>query len=130
MKTTMKGLMMALIIFCSASVALAYTVNWPTVVRGEQGATHVGIIIGDYAASGQHVVVDIDQVTGDMYIYSIYGSDASPGTVQYTDGKVWPAFLYGKIVGSDSVTGYNIYDVYVSGSGIGGTFAYWNTFSL
>ena len=131
MKTIVKGIMMALIIFCSASVALAYyTVNWPTTVNGdEQGATHQGVIVPN-VAPGVHMIVDIDLETGDLYIYKIHGSDGSPGNVQFPDGRVSPAFMYGKMVGRDSVTGAHIYDVYVSGSGVAGTFAFCCTVSL
>ena len=128
-RTTLKGIMIALVIFCSASVVLAvqpYQVNWPT----DQGATHSGIIIPDAATTGQHLIGDIDLTTGDLYVYQIYGSDGSPGNVRYTDGSVAPAFMYGKKVGSDPVTAYTIYDVYVSGSGVGGTFAYCCTISM
>ncbi len=130
MKTTVKGIMMALIIFfCSASVALAYNVNWPTGVPGGQGATHFGQIYPNFITLGQHLVLDVDREIGDLYLYCIF-EDGSPGTVFFTSGAVWPAFLYGKRVGSDPVTRIAIFDFYVSGSGIVGTFAFWDTFSL
>ncbi|MBE9570458.1 MAG: hypothetical protein IMF11_07520 [Proteobacteria bacterium] len=128
MKTTVKGIMMALIIFfCSASVVSAYNVNWPTL--GGQGATHFGQIYPDFITTGQHLVLDIDRDTGDLYLYCIF-ADGSPGTVQFVDGSLWPAFLYGLFLDRDPVTQIAIFDFFISGTGIPGTFAFWATFSL
>jgi hypothetical protein len=126
MKNFVRSIVMSLMIFGCASVASAwYQVTWPTTV----GATHVGQIYENFAAFGQHVVVDIDLQTGDLYLYGIF-QDGSRGTVQYTDGTLWPAFLYGLRVGTDAVSGVAIFDVYCSGSGLPGTFGFFGTFAL
>lgn len=126
MKNLVRSIVMSLMIFGCASVASAwYQVTWPTAV----GATHVGQIYENFAALNQHVICDVDLNTGDLYLYGIM-SDGSRGTIIYTDGSIWPAFLYGFRRGTDPVSGVAIFDVYCSGSGLPGTFTFFGTFAL
>ncbi len=101
--------------FASTSIAQTFMCYWP-----DPGGA-VGYEITNVDNFGAMLIFTYDPV-GDIFAYTV--DSAGPKTVTYADGSMLPAYFYGQYVGNDSLTGKPIYDFYVSGSGVAGSFAY------
>ncbi len=84
----------------------------------------VGYVITNVDGFGALLIFTYNPV-GDIFAYTVDSS--GPKTVNFGGGSMLPAYFYGQYKGNDSLTGKPIYDFYVSGSGVMGSFAYIGT---
>ncbi len=99
----------------SAVSAATYQCYWP-----DPGGA-VGYEITNVDGAGALLVFTYNPV-GDIFAYTV--NQNGPITINFAGGGMLPAYFYGQYIGNDSLTGKPIYDFYVSGSGVMGSFAY------
>ena len=102
----------------SAVSAATFQCFWP-----DPGGA-VGYVITNVDGFGALLVFTYNPV-GDIFAYTVDSS--GPKTVNFGGGGMLPAYFYGQYKGDDSLTGKPIYDFYVSGSGVMGSFSYIGT---
>ncbi len=110
--------LMAVMAMATAAVAATYECYWP-----DPGGA-VGYEITNVDGAGALLVFTYNPV-GDIFAYTVNSS--GPITINFGGGSMLPAYFYGQYKGTDSLTGKPIYDFYVSGSGVMGSFAFIGT---